>query len=138
MRKNLNQKGNLKRTNMIKKWPPQKKYEAYKLFIASRGLNIKLWVLNCLRFSFVIQAKVLDKSFKVAKCVSITIVSSNINEAIRRILNFFIQKFHEHQKHKTLKSKQKGKMFLKNIYGECSHLFAYLCFMLLPECLCAF
>ena len=35
-----------------------------------------------------------DKSFKEAKCAAITIVSSNINEAIKTILNFFIQKFH--------------------------------------------
>ena len=54
-----------------------------------------------------LQAKAFDKSFKEAKCVSITIVSSNINEAIMGILNFFIQKFHEHQKHKTLTSEQK-------------------------------
>ena len=45
-----------------------------------------------------IQAKAFDKSFKKAKCVSITIVSSNINEVIRAILNFFIQKFHNHKK----------------------------------------
>ena len=48
--------------------------------------------------SFFIQAKAFDKSFKKAKCVSITIVSSNINEVIRAILNFFIQKFHNHKK----------------------------------------
>ena len=30
--------------------------------------------------------------------VLITIVSSNINEVIRAILNFFIQKFHNHKK----------------------------------------
>ena len=48
--------------------------------------------------SFVIQAKAFDKSFKKAKCVSITIVSSNINEVIRAILDFFIQKFHNHKK----------------------------------------
>ena len=45
-----------------------------------------------------LQAKAFDKSFKGAKCVSITIVSSNINEAIRAILNFFIQKFYNHKK----------------------------------------
>ena len=48
-----------------------------------------------------------DKSFKEAKCAAITIVSSNINEAIKTILNFFIQKFHEHKKHKKLTSEQK-------------------------------
>ena len=46
-------------------------------------------------------------SFKEAKCVSVTIVSSNINEVIRAIWNFFIQKLHDHKKHKTLISKQK-------------------------------
>ena len=51
-----------------------------------------------LRLSFVIQTKAFDKSFKGAKCVSITIVSSNINEVIRAILDFFIQKFHNHKK----------------------------------------
>ena len=50
------------------------------------------------RLLFVIQAKAFDKSFKKVKCVSITIVSSNINEVIRAILNFFIQKFHSHKK----------------------------------------
>ena len=60
-----------------------------------------------LRLSFVIQAKAFDKSFKKAKCVSITIVSSNISEVIRAILDFFIQKFHEHKKHKTLTSEKK-------------------------------
>ena len=41
--------------------------------------------------------------------------SSNINEAIETILDFFIQKFHKHKKHKTLTSEQKQKMLLKNI-----------------------
>ena len=54
-----------------------------------------------------IQAKAFDKSFKKAKCVSITIVSSNINEVIRAILDFFIQKFHKHKKRETLTSDQK-------------------------------
>ena len=47
---------------------------------------------------FVIQAKAFNKSFKKVNCVSITIVSSNINEVIRAILDFFIQKFDEHKK----------------------------------------
>ena len=51
-----------------------------------------------LRLPFVIQAKAFDKYFKKVKCVSITIVSSNINEVIRAILDFFIQKFHNHKK----------------------------------------
>ena len=36
-----------------------------------------------LRLSFAIQAKAFDKSFKGAKCVSITITSSNVNEVIK-------------------------------------------------------
>ena len=57
-----------------------------------------------------------DKSFKGIKCISIIItVSININEVIRAILDFFIQKFHEHKNHKTLTSEQKLKMLLKNI-----------------------
>ena len=36
-----------------------------------------------LRLPFVIQAKAFDKSFKGAKCVSITITSSNVNEVIK-------------------------------------------------------
>ena len=47
---------------------------------------------------FSCKRRLFDKSFKKAKCVSITIVSSNINEVIRAILNFFIQKFHNHKK----------------------------------------
>ena len=46
-------------------------------------LSIKLVYL---RLPFVIQAKAFNKSFKGAKCVSITITSSNINEVIRIIL----------------------------------------------------
>ena len=56
-------------------------------------LSIKLVYLK-----FVIQAKAFDKSFKKVKRVSITIVSSNINDIIRAILDFFIQKFHKHKK----------------------------------------
>ena len=52
---------------------------------------------------FAMQAKTFDESFKGAKCVSI-IVSSNINEVIKKILNSFIQKLHNH---KTLTSEQK-------------------------------
>ena len=59
-----------------------------------------------LRLPFVIQAKAFDKSFKKAKCVSTIIVSSNINEVIRAILDFF-KNFMSTKKHKTLTSKQK-------------------------------
>ena len=48
--------------------------------------------------SFVIQAKAFDKSFKKVKCVSMALVSSNIYEVIRAILNFFIQKCHNPKK----------------------------------------
>ena len=34
-------------------------------------------------------------------------LSSNTNEVIRAILNFFIQEFHKRKKHKTFTSKQK-------------------------------
>ena len=54
--------------------------------------------LKCFRSSFVIQAKAFDKSFKGVKCVSITIVSSNINEVIKTTLNSFIQKLHNNKK----------------------------------------
>ena len=56
---------------------------------------------------FAIPVKAFDKSLKGVKCVSIIIVSSNINEVIGVILDFFIQKFHEHKKHKTFASEQK-------------------------------
>ena len=79
--------------------------------------------------SFVIQAKVFDKSFKGAKCVSITIVSSKINETIKTILNFFIQKFHERKKHKTFTSENRSKIVT----------YSLICvFALLPGCICAF
>ena len=48
--------------------------------------------------SFIIEVKAFDKSFKKVKCVSMTLVSSNINEVIRAILDFFIQKFHNPKK----------------------------------------
>ena len=35
------------------------------------------------------------------------IESSNVNEVIRAILDFFIQKFHKHKKNETLTSEQK-------------------------------
>ena len=66
--------------------------------------------LKLLWLSFVIQAKAFDKSFEGLKCVSTTttttttIATSKINEVIRAILNFFIQKFHNHKRHKTLTS----------------------------------
>ena len=47
---------------------------------------------------FSYKAKVFDESFKGVKCVLITIVSSNVNEVTRAILNFFIQKPYNHKK----------------------------------------
>ena len=70
-----------------------------------------------LRLSFVIQAKAFDKSFKKVKCVSITVVSSNIIEVIRAILDFFIQKFQNHKKaqnaYKRIKTKNAPKKHLR-------------------------
>ena len=62
---------------------------------------------------FVIQAKAFDKSFKKVKCVSITIVSSNINEAIKAILDFSIQKFHNHKKAQNAYKRKKTKSVCK-------------------------
>ena len=67
-----------------------------------------------LRLPFVIEAKDFDKSFKNVKCVSITIVSSNINEVIRTILNFFIQKCHNHKKAQNAYKRTKKKNVYKN------------------------
>ena len=67
-----------------------------------------------LRLPFVIEAKDFDKSFKNVKCVSITIVSSNINEVIRTILNFFIQKCHNHKKAQNDYKRTKKKNVYKN------------------------
>ena len=67
-----------------------------------------------LRLPFVIQAKAFDKSFKGAKCVSITITSSNINEVIRIILNFFTQKFHNYKKAQNAYKREKT----KNVYKK--------------------
>ena len=57
---------------------------------------------------------------------------NNINEVIRAVLDFFIQKFYKHKKHETLtsgkKKKKKKRMLLKNIYGKKSHLFAFCAF----------
>ena len=61
--------------------------------------------------------------------------SSNINEVIETILDFFIQKFHKHKKHETLTSNKNT--LKKHLRGK-SQLFSYLRFVLLPGCLCAF
>ena len=63
------------------------------------------------------QAKAFDESFKGAKCVSITITitSSNINEVIRAILNFLIQKFYNHKKAQNAYKRTKIENAPKNI-----------------------
>ena len=60
--------------------------------------------------------------------VLITIVSSNINEVVRAILNSFIQNFHNHKQAQNAYGRIKIKNAPKNIQGENSHLFAYLRF----------
>ena len=84
---------------------------------------------------FVIQAKAFDKSFEKVKCVSITIVSSNINEAIKAILDFFIQKFdffiHNHKKAQNAYKRTKTKnVCKKHLRGKWSliRLFAFCAF----------
>ena len=57
-----------------------------------------IWVMKCLRLSFVIWHTSKDFCFKGVKCVSITIVSSNINDVTGAILNSFIQSFNNHKK----------------------------------------
>ena len=66
-----------------------------------------------LRFPFVIQAKAFGKSFKKMKCVSITIVSSNMRLLGQFEISLF-KNLTSTKKHKTLTSKQKQKMLLKN------------------------
>ena len=41
-------------------------------------------------------------------CININ-SSSNVNEVIRAILDFFIQKFHKHKKHETLHANKNKK-----------------------------
>ena len=67
-------------------------YDTFKIVICHLAFGV--W-----HFPFVIchlsyKAKAFDKSFKGVKCVLITIVSSNISEVTRAILNFFIQKLY--------------------------------------------
>ena len=75
---------------------------------------------------------------KKVKCVLITIVSSNINEVTRVILNSFSQNFHNYKKaqnaYKRSKTKNAPK---KHLRGEIvTYLLIYV-FVLLPECLYA-
>ena len=84
-------------------------------------LSIKLLYL---RLSFVIQAKAFDKSFKGAKCVSITITTtrSNINEVIMVILNSFIQTSYNRKKaqhvYKQINIKDVSKKHLSSNVNE--------------------
>ena len=50
-----------------------------------------------------------DKSTDIGKHVieKKDVMSSNVNEVIKAILDFFIQSLHPHKKHETLTSKQK-------------------------------
>ena len=75
-------------------------WDSYKLFITSRWINIKLCFLNPFK-------RYQDLLSKKAKCVLITIASSNINEVTGAILNSFIQNFYNYKKAQTLTSKQK-------------------------------
>ena len=65
-------------------------------------------------FKIVVQTKAFYKSFKGAKCVSITIVGNNINGVTRAILNFFIQKFHNHKEAQNAYKRMK----IKNARGK--------------------
>ena len=123
-------------------------YRSYKLFIASRRIILEnpvrtfqvllfIWVLKCLRLSFVICHTSECFCFKGIKCVSITTVSSNINEDTREILNSFIQNFHNHKQAQNAYKQIKIKNAPKKCLRGKSHLFAYLRFVLLPESLCA-
>ena len=89
---------------------------------------------------FVIQAKAFDKS-KGVKCVSITIVISNINEVTREILNFFIQNFHNrknaqnvYKRTKTKNAPKKhlmGKLSLIRLFWFCTFAGVSLCCLVL-------
>ena len=98
--------------------------------------------------SFVIQVKAFDKSFKVVKCVSTTIVSSNINEVIRAVLDFFIQTFYNHKKAENVYKRTKiknapkkhlgGKQSLIHLFAFCAFAWASLCLLVLFVLFCAF
>ena len=66
--------------------------------------------------------------------------SSNVNEVIKTILDFFIQKFYKH-KAQNANKQTRIKNALKNIWGEKSPSFAYLLLWFCSFaglCLCAF
>ena len=58
--------------------------------------------------------------------------SSNINEVIRAILNFFIQEFHKQKAQNAYKQTKIKNALKKHLRGKQSliHLFAFLCFCL--------
>ena len=81
--------------------------------------------------------KAFDKHFKGAKCVSLTIASSNINEVTRAILIVFVQKFRNHKKvqnvYKRTKIKNarkkhlRGKQLLIRLFAFCAFVRRSLC-----------
>ena len=76
---------------------------------------------------------------KKVKCVLITIVSSNINEVTRAILNFFIQKLHNHKKAQNAYKRTNIKNAPKKHLSRKIVSYSLICvFVLLPECICAF
>ena len=97
-------------------------------------------VFRICHLPFIIQAKAFDKS-KGVKCVSITIVISNINEVTREILNFFMQNFHNRKKaqnaYKRTKTKNapkkhlRGKLSLIRLFGFCAFAGVSLCCLVL-------
>ena len=61
--------------------------------------------------------------------------SSNINEVIKTVLNFFVfftKRFHNHKKAQNAYKRTKIKNAPKKHQGENNHLFAYLRFVFLP------
>ena len=66
--------------------------------------------------------------YGLGRFVGLNVFSSNINEVIGAILDFFIQKFHEQKKTQNAFRLTKIKNAPKN-----RHLFAYLHLVLLPE-----
>ena len=65
--------------------------DSYKLFIASSWVNKKV-MSHIYPENFMKSTRLRDQDFlsKKTKCVLLTIVGSDINEAIKTTLNFFI------------------------------------------------
>ena len=73
--------------------------------------------------------------------LTFSIISSNINEAIKTTLNFFIQKFHNHEKaqnaYKRIKIKNAPKKYLRGkwsfirLFAFCAFARMSLCFLVL-------